>query len=267
MVKKTLVLSCIMLSGLVLATPARAQESATVVLKNGDRIGGELVDLGGVGFTMRVSGQDRQIPQNDVAVVEFAPGSPNGDAQAKINAGQSVVVLVSGETLGGRLFDIGGTHPLRVTIDTPSGQRNFTSNDVAQIYMSRPANQAVATSGSTPGAAATVRVDAREQWTDTGITVARGDKVSFNGSGDIMIAPNASSGVGGDPRITGRYPVQSAPPGALIGRVGNGTPFHIGPNKDAIVMNGSGRLLLGVNDNNFQDNEGAYSVTVTLLGR
>lgn len=266
MLKQATVLSVIMLSGLGLASQARAQESATVVLKNGDRVSGELVDLGGVGFTMRVSGQDRQIPQNDVAVLEFAPGSPNGDAQARLTAGQSVVVLRSGETIEGRLFDIGGTHPLRVTIDTPSGQRNFTSNDVAQIYMSRGGNQAVATGGTAPAAGA-ISVNATQPWTDTGITVSRGERIAFNGSGDIMIAENASSGVGGNPAVAGRYPVPSAPAGALIGRVGNGAPFHIGPNKDAIAMNGGGRLQLGINDDHFPDNKGAYSVTITRLGR
>jgi hypothetical protein len=267
MLKKTTVLGVFVLSSLVLASGALAQESATLVLKSGDRISGELVDLGGVGFTMRVNGQDRNIATNDVALVEFAGGSPNGDAQAKINAGQPVVVLRNGDAIDGRLFDIGGTHPLRVTIDTPSGQRNFTSNDVAQIYMFRSPTEAVATTGrlAAPGA---ISVAANQPWTDTGISVSRGERVAFDGRGDILIAQNASSGVGGNPAVSvGKYPVPNAPVGALIGRVGNGTPFLIGPNKEPIAMNGSGRLMLGVNDDHYPDNTGSYSVTVTPLGR
>ena len=38
-------------------------------------ISGQLVDLGGVGFTVRVDGQERQIPANDVAVIDFTGGT------------------------------------------------------------------------------------------------------------------------------------------------------------------------------------------------
>ena len=49
------------LTGLValtvaLAGSAIAAEKATLVLRSGERISGELVDLGGVGFTFRVKG-------------------------------------------------------------------------------------------------------------------------------------------------------------------------------------------------------------------
>ena len=48
-----------------------AQESATLIMKSGERVAGQLMDLGGVGFTVRVNGQERQIPTNDVAVIDF----------------------------------------------------------------------------------------------------------------------------------------------------------------------------------------------------
>jgi hypothetical protein len=173
------------------------------------------------------------------------------------------------------LSDIGGTRPLRLTIDTPSGQRNFTSNDVAQIYLSSGSGQAVATSGQAaqpgaPGAAGTIPVQANQPWTDTNIIVARGERIQFNGSGDIMIGANASSGVGGSPAATvaaSRYPVRNAPAGALIARIGNGNAFLIGPNSQPITMPANGRLMLGVNDDHFADNTGTYSVSITRLGR
>jgi hypothetical protein len=75
-------------------------------------------------------------------VLDCTPALPP-EAQARIGAGQPLVVLRSGEIIDGRLSDIGGTRPLRLTIDTPSGQRDFTSNDVAQIYLYAPVLVAV----------------------------------------------------------------------------------------------------------------------------
>src|SRR4051812_12330603 len=153
MVRKTLMFCGVGLVSLVLSGVAAAQENATIVMRNGERVTGDLVDLGGVGFTMRIGGQDRNIPVNDVAAVEFQGGVASGAVQNKVNAGQSAVVLRSGEVIDGRLFDIGGTHPLRITIDTPGGRRDFTSNDVAGIYYGGARSGAGAASGPAPAVA------------------------------------------------------------------------------------------------------------------
>jgi hypothetical protein len=101
--------------------------------------------------------------------------------------------------------------------------------------------------------------------------VTKGERITFSGSGDIMVAANASSSVGGSPAATSpavRYPVASSPVGALIARVGNGTPFPIGPNTpQPVTMPATGQLFLGVNDDHFGDNSGTYAVTVTRLRR
>jgi hypothetical protein len=81
-----------------------------------------------------------------------------------------------------------------------------------------------------------------------------------------MISPTASSGVGGSPAVTSsavRYPVQGAPSGALIGRIGNGTPFLIGANNAPMTVTGNGRLMLGINDDMLTDNSGQFYVTIT----
>jgi hypothetical protein len=237
-------------------------------MRSGERQSGELVDLGGVGFTLRVGGQDRQIPVNDVAAVEFQPGgAASGVVQSKVSSGQSVVVLRSGEVVDGRLFDIGGTHPLRVTIDTPSGRRDYTSNDVAGIYYGGATSGAVATSGQVAAVAGTnagtFTVPANQAWTNTGIRVNRGEQIAFQGTGDIMVAQGASAGVGGSP-ITpgGRLPAPGTGVGALIGRVGNSAPFVIGSNTGPIPMPASGVLQLGVNDDHYEDNTGNFTVAV-----
>jgi len=261
--------------GLMLSSAANAQEIATLVLQNGERPSGDLVDLNASGFTLRIGGQDRQFPKGDVKALEFVVGAPAADAQARVNAGQSLVILRNGQVIEGNLSDIGGTRPLRLTVDTAGGPREFTSNDVAQIYMGGGVPQSVGTAGqaaavAAPAPAGAITVPGNQPWTDSGIAVARGERLQFGGSGDISVGTNLSSGVGGNPAATlrtGRYQVANAPVGALIGRVGNGRPFLIGGNTQAITMTAGGQLMLGVNDDNFADNTGNYSVTITRLGR
>jgi len=119
-----------------------------------------------------------------------------------------------------------------------------------------------------PAGAQTVSVPANQPWTDTGITVQRGERIQFNASGDIMVSAQASSGVGGSPiRPGGRLPLQTAGVGALIARVGNGAPFLISNNTSPIPMPANGRLQIGINDDNHADNTGNFTVAISRLGR
>lgn len=271
MLKKPLVVCVLCLSSFLFAISATAQEGATLVLKSGERVSGDLIDLGGVGFTMRVGGQERRIGTNEVAVVEFTGGEASEDVLAKLRSGQPMVVLRNGQVVEGRLNDVGGTRPLRITVDTSSGSRDFSSNEVARIYLASPPEAAAVGTGGAqtaetpPGA---IRVEANQAWVDTGVNVSRGDRVTFNGTGDIMVAPGASAGVAGTPALkSNQYPVPGASAGALIGKVGNSAPFAIGSNTQPITMPADGRLMLGINDDGFADNSGAFTVTITRQPR
>jgi hypothetical protein len=272
MLKKAFAICWVGLFSVLTALPVNGQELATLALRNGQRPSGELIDLDASGFTLRINGRDRQFPANDVAAVEFG-GAPPARAVARLDADRPYVVLRNGQIIEGRLVDIGGTRPLRLTFDTQGGQRELTSNDVAQIYLHRvdgPRRIAVPTETQTAIPAGAIVVQGNQPWTNTGITVARGERIAFSASGDIMIAANASSGVGGSPAATSptvRYPVPKAPAGALIARVGRGVPFVIGPNTQPIVMPAGGQLVLGINDDHFEDNSGTYTVALTRLGR
>ena len=54
----------------------------------------------------------------------------------------------------------------------------------------------------------------------------------------------------------------SAAVGALLGKIGNGKPFAIGTQSQPLTMPASGRLMLGVNDNELGDNSGSFKVIV-----
>jgi hypothetical protein len=190
-----------------------------------------------------------------------------------VRNGQSVVLLKSGSVIDGRLTDIGGTHPLRLTVDTPSGQRDFQSNEVAQILL-HPLSSAAQAVSASPAAApqgaagmhnVTVNVPGNQPWTATNVTVRRGQQIRVNASGSINTSAAASSGPDGNPAATvgsSRYPIGNAPVGALIARIGNGRPFLVGAPPDPISMTANGQLFLGINDDNFGDNGGSYSVTI-----
>lgn len=269
MLKRTLVAGGICLSGLLLVMPVTAQEAATLVLRSGDRLNGELMDLGGVGFTIRVNGVERQIATADVALIEFAGrGEPDSGIEAKLRAGQQLVVLRNGQTIEGRLFDIGGKRPLTITVDTPGGRRDVSSSDVAQVYLASPSDKAVATTGTQALAPGAIRVDGDQPWVDSGIVVRRGDRLTFNATGDIMVGPGASAGPAGTPVLkSDAYPVLAMSAGGLIGKVANSAPFPIGPNTQPITMPAQGRLMLGINDDYFGDNSGFFSVVVQKQGR
>jgi hypothetical protein len=269
MLNKTLFGVGTLLLTLLASWPAAAQEVATLALRNGERPAGELIDLNASGFTMRINGQERQFPEAEVASVEFDASPPPAAAVEKVKNGQGVVLLKSGSIVDGRLTDIGGTHPLRLTVDTPSGSRDFKSSEVAQILLHPLSSAAASTASSAvqaPGTpSGTFNVAGNQPWTATGLTVRRGQQIRINASGDIMVSSAASSGPGGSPAATvaaSRYPVQGAPVGALIGRIGNGKPFLIGATNEPVTMVSNGQLFLGINDDHVGDNSGNYSVAI-----
>ena len=111
----------------------------------------------------------------------------------------------------------------------------------------------------------TVQVDARTQWTDTGIDVRSGQDVIFAASGTVRWGPNRRDGAAGErnsPYNRSR-PMPDRNAAALIGRVGSdGDPFFIGDLAEPLRMRASGRLFLGVNDDHVADNSGTLRVVV-----
>lgn len=258
---------------LAFAGTAQAQENATLVLKSGEQISGQLIDLGGVGFTIRVSGQDRNVPQGEVARIDFSTGgNPTANAQITndLNNGKHVVQLRSGEVITGNLYDISGTTPLRITLDTGSGRRDINSSEIGRIYLSAQGSGVAATTGSTaaaqPSVPGAIVVPGNQQWVATGITVRKGDRLGFNATGEVVLSadPNDKAqpaGAYGQRKAPGS-PLPTEFAGALIARIGNGEPFAIGGNTTA-TMPASGPLYLGINDDGMADNSGQFNVVIT----
>jgi len=122
------------------------------------------------------------------------------------------------------------------------------------------------------GADLTVEVPGNSRGADTRIDVRAGDQITFSATGTVVagqragsVGPEgkASSGFGG---IIGTRPVPSAGVGALIGyiRTADGQtsqPFFIG-NQLTYTVQADGRLYLAINDDNYNDNSGSFTVRI-----
>ena len=118
--------------------------------------------------------------------------------------------------------------------------------------------------GNTNANATTVTVRGAVPWTDTGITVRRGQTLRFDVSGGpVFINRTLQSGPAGVGGTRSGTPLESAQNGALIGKVGTGQPFLIGTNNGDIRMDGTGKLMIGINDDLFDDNSGSFQVVIS----
>ena len=268
MFKRTIL--ALSVAALTITGVALAQENATLTLRNGDRVSGQLVDMGGVGFTVQVNGQKRQIRTNDVALIEFGGWTMSDADWAKKSEGQQLLWLRNGETINGQLYDISGKSPLKITFKTSSGAREFSSADIGRIVLFRPTN-AVATAGSLAAPTGSgITVSPKQPWTSTGITVRKGEVVTFNTTGEVQLSNDPSDVATAAGSKTGRRatgaPLPNALAGALIGRIGNGQPFGIG-NQTTVPMPAAGQLFLGINDDGFDNNQGELRVEITRSGQ
>ena len=270
-----------------LGAVALANHQATFVLRNGDRVSGELAYKGGTSYTLN----GRDYPSADIALIAFVPGDPSAAELRQIPTVDNnpseherhVFVTRGGEVIFGKIYSI-SPDGNSITYDRREGGRlDISADQLARVYVNPAgarrvyqnvlnAAPAPAARGVAPGAAmpsGSISVNGNQAWTDTTINVVKGDRISFQTSGQIRIAsgPNpeftaTADGSGGFNASRANYPVPGMAVGGLIARVGGGAPFPIGSNAQPITMPASGRLLLGINDDQVADNSGAFIVSI-----
>ncbi len=114
-------------------------------------------------------------------------------------------------------------------------------------------------------------ISAATQWTDTGIDLKPGDKVSIASDGQLKLFQGAAVTPEGQQRswrdVVRSLPLNSAGTGALIAKIGNDpavVPFLIGAKKEFTATR-PGRLFLGINVGQSESLEGSFHTTVELL--
>jgi hypothetical protein len=265
--KRIAVLVCAGAMALLSAATAWAGVGATVLLKSGNRISGELIDLNASGLVVRSGGRERAIPLGDVAVIDLQGNASDLPGKETERAAGGVIVLRNGQLVDGTLNDIGGSAPLRFSVDTRNGPRDFSSDEVARIYLSDVPGGAAAAPTTLPGTVpGKIQVLGRQQWTRTGVYVKQGERVFISASGEVRLSEDPSDTATPFGSTKQRYapgaPLPRELAGALIGRIGNGRPFGLGNPNAQVPMPAAGELWLGVNDDATGDNEGAFTVEV-----
>jgi hypothetical protein len=116
-------------------------------------------------------------------------------------------------------------------------------------------------------------VPGSQAWTDTGIALHAGDRVSITASGQILVGPANGESPAGDPTCTpatnfptqsAQFPAPSLPCWSLIARVGSGAPVEVGTATQ--ITGSSGTLYLGMNASNFPANAGSWAADITVGG-
>ena len=276
---------------LALAVPMLAQETATIVKRDGSRASGkfEALNRNNNSFYLRVSlGDQRTFPVGETLVIDT---EGNGDNLPETELGPArggdhVLVLKTGDLVRGRLLNIEGgegsgqdNEPRMVTFKpNDAGERRVRFAEVRRIYLGNyPAATSAAAAAPAAAAAAdpevppgAVRVAANVRWVAANVSVRRTDRVAFTTTGEIQLSTDPEDKAISAGSLKGRKPGASAPEptllaGALLGRVGGGEPFPIGNQTEPLPMPGDGPLMLGVNDDEVGDNQGAFVVTLRVV--
>ena len=108
-------------------------------------------------------------------------------------------------------------------------------------------------------------VYAYRQWQSSDIYLQPGDRYEIRARGEWLYSPlvglhGPAGGLAGMPT----YPMNYAPGGALVGRIGEaGEPFYIGAETTGIAMQ-AGMLYLRINDDILSDNRGKLVVDLDV---
>jgi PA-IL-like protein len=117
-------------------------------------------------------------------------------------------------------------------------------------------------------------VPGTQKWTATSVHVSRGDVLGVTAGGVVNIDPAYPQGPAGDPSCipavnyaaaSSTFPAPDLACWSLVARIGNGPVFEIGTSA-LTTATASGRLHLGVNDGDFSDNSGSWTVSIKIGG-
>jgi hypothetical protein len=264
-------------ASLGLTAIAAADQTVTALLRNGDRVTGRFDGINQNLVYIDVSDTDeRKIPIGDVALLD-AVGGAQGLPETELSQARGddhLLLLKSGSPAKGRFVGAEGTDrdPMVVFRTTSGEERRVHFSEIGRLYLGRypgagPAVDTPSRPTTTTPQTGAITVSANQRWVSTGVTVAKGQQVRFDASGEVQLSPDngdvattAGSKIG---RRVSNGPLPGDLAGALVGRVGNGRAFGIGNQSGPLTMPDAGLLYLTVNDDNVDDNRGAFNVTVT----
>jgi hypothetical protein len=262
----------------IMAAPLGAQVTATLVLKNGQRHTG--TNLGYRSDRPEVAvrtslNEEPRVPLDQVAYVDFGG---TADTTVNLSGSEQAVVLRDGSVVKGQVLELGHTNPADqstpylVVFRTSAGEeRRLPVAQVARVYFGSASGVGTSGSASQVPEGSGIAVPANQAWTSSGFTVRRGEVLNFSSTGEARLSADSADVAHASGALSQRHAQNSPLPrvfaGALIGRVGNGQPFPIGGPTNTVTMPAAGQLFLGINDDDVNDNQGGFRVTIQRSGR
>ena len=276
--RRSLALATSIALALMLAVPAGPAVAPCSCCGRASRLSGELVDMGASGLRGSAwAGQPPDLATGDVvAVIDFS-GSTSFPATRSIRSrlASTCIVLSNGQMMKGHLVrrrrhaaeaHLGHADGATVT-SAPTTSGGSTSHARAGVPRcadrQRPRRAGLAPATRTGSRAGRPAMDRH------GLTVRRGERVTFNatGAGPVQHERQRHGRVG---RSEQRTAPTGAPVtvlvGALVGRIGTGAPFAIG-NQTSTAAPADRQLFLAVNDDGVGDNAGEFGVDVGPIRR
>ena len=192
-------------ASLGLTTLAAADQQVTALLRNGDRVTGLFDGYNNNQVYVDVSATDeRKIPVGDVVLLDFVGGA-QGLPETELSQARGddhVLLLKSGNATKGRLVSVEGTDRDRTLLfRTSSGEERRVRFSAGRPPLPGPLPRrgarrhvggAPPTTVTTAGQTGGVTVNAAQRWTPTGITVAKGQQVRFDASGEVQLSTDAN---------------------------------------------------------------------------
>jgi hypothetical protein len=255
---------------LLAASSAFAQAPATFLMKSGDRVRGDLIDVDAKGMLVTVNGKSQTWNVGDVAVIDFTGDATSfpRDEVSQIG-GDHLLVLTNGQKIQGHFKDVGGNRPKIIYFSVAGQDRNFLSNTISRLYLATPPGSGpnIPTERPITPGTGNIRVGARDGWVSSGLQVMQGEVVVISSNGEVRLSADPTDTATAAGSAKGRRapgaPLPNTLAGALIGRIGAGQPFGIG-NQTSFPAPATGLLYLAVNDDDRNDNSGAFGVNVAL---
>jgi hypothetical protein len=265
---------------------ARTQGTVTYILTSGERVSGAIASSSEASPAMprgelnleRANGEELSFGMEQVAVIDYAGGTPSSEELAALPAaeGEQMVMFRDGNFWHGRFEDL---RPRELRFRVTGRLEVVSVGQISRIYLNPNRAKELLGAGAgrqtqQPGGRAVVRgwqgmeagpiaVPATQAWTNSGLTVRRGDRLQFTATGQIRLNSAMTSTPAGLPGARPRgLPLQNQPFGMLIAKIGDERAFPIGTGTEPIAMNANGTLWFGINDANVADNDGEFVVHV-----
>ena len=265
---------------------ARAAAPVTFIMTSGDRHVGDIASSSEASPSMpngelnlERGTEELSFGMDQVAIIDYAGGTPSATELRSLRGEGHNVILRNGRSFAGRLVML-RQEVLRFHNNETGRTEEYRVSDLSRIYLntdrarsifnlqdsSDPSRPAFGQSNWGDRRTGEVAVSANTQWVDTGLDVVEADRLTFQSTGQIRLS-NDRTAVAGPAGVgaarSPNHPVPAVGAGALIARINDGAPFFIGGGRAVVSMPATGRLQLGVNDDNVTDNSGSFRVRIT----